>query len=432
MNNETNYEFVDRDYDSVVNGNEKKIQFYSRTFDAIHEKYKGWRYNRLMKKKIKKDEEIKKYANVAKMASIGAHNQEIVKRKLAKLQDQVEYLNLALEDEQYLRVSVRLLKVAERARNSISRWWKDFVKNIPVVGKFYQQKMDARDKPSDVQNTESVSEEYNVYSDDVISPQTVEKMINEQFEKDNSEEQKKDADDSNIEQEDTTYRFGRDELANMPGRIDVINPAYDNESESKNDQGDSEKVETGIIPAELNTSLIIPNEFTVNFEQSNDKSNDNNVEDNPEINNDTVINSNASIASSIDEQDSIAELERYREILKQQIEKKKQMALRKEKARQEYEQAQEKNNKARDENNYLKEMFSTRLNMMEANLNEESQKTQEELDLMCDKTNKLNSNTNQLGQANESLKAMCDELNDELNIGAQKNTTDNSKGGRLK
>lgn len=432
MNNETNYEFVDRDYDSVVNGNEKKIQFYSRTFDAIHEKYKGWRYNRLMKKKIKKDEEIKKYANVAKMASIGAHNQEIVKRKLAKLQDQVEYLNLALEDEQYLRVSVRLLKVAERARNRISRWWKDFVKNIPVVGKFYQQKMDARDKPSDVQNTESVSEEYNVYSDDVISPQTVEKMINEQFEKDNSEEQKKDADDSNIEQEDTTYRFGRDELANMPGRIDVINPAYDNESESKNDQGDSEKVETGIIPAELNTSLIIPNEFTVNFEQSNDKSNDNNVEDNPEINNDTVINSNASIASSIDEQDSIAELERYREILKQQIEKKKQMALRKEKARQEYEQAQEKNNKARDENNYLKEMFSTRLNMMEANLNEESQKTQEELDLMCDKTNKLNSNTNQLGQANESLKAMCDELNDELNIGAQKNTTDNSKGGRLK
>ena len=136
-NNETNYEFVDRDYNSIVNGNEKKIQFYSRTFDAIHNKYKLWRYNQLMKKKNKKEEDIKAYAKVANMASIGVHNQEIVKRKLAKLQDQVEYLNLAIEDENYLHVSVRLLKVAERARNSISRWWKDFIKNVPIVGKMY-------------------------------------------------------------------------------------------------------------------------------------------------------------------------------------------------------------------------------------------------------------------------------------------------------
>ena len=145
-NNKTNYEFVDRDYNSIVKGNEKKIQFYSRTFDAIHNKYKLWRYNQLMKKKNKKEEDIKAYAKVANMASIGVHNQEIVKSKLAKLQDQVEYLNLALEDENYLHVSVRLLKVAERARNSISRWWKDFIKNVPIVGKMYQQKMAANDE----------------------------------------------------------------------------------------------------------------------------------------------------------------------------------------------------------------------------------------------------------------------------------------------
>ena len=69
-------------------------------------------------------------------------------------------------------------------------------------------------------------------------------------------------------------------------------------------------------------------------------------------------------------------------------------------------------------------MISTRLNLMEESLNEESQKTQAELNLMCDKTNKLNSSTNQLDQANESLKAMCDELN----IGVQENANNNSKG----
>ena len=181
-NNKTNYEFVDRDYNSIVKGNEKKIQFYSRTFDAIHNKYKLWRYNQLMKKKNKKEEDIKVYAKVANMASIGVHNQEIVKRKLAKLQDQVEYLNLALEDENYLHVSVRLLKVAERARNSISRWWKDFIKNVPIVGKMYQQKMVANDEPSNVQD--------NINVDDIISPQTVEEMINKQFATDDNKEQK--------------------------------------------------------------------------------------------------------------------------------------------------------------------------------------------------------------------------------------------------
>ena len=51
-NNETNYEFVNRDYDGVINGNEKKIQFYSRTFSTIYDKYKVWHYDQIMKKKI--------------------------------------------------------------------------------------------------------------------------------------------------------------------------------------------------------------------------------------------------------------------------------------------------------------------------------------------------------------------------------------------
>lgn len=418
-NNETNYEFVDRDYDSVVNGNEKKIQFYSRTFDAIHNKYKLWRYNQLMKKKNKKEEDIKAYAKVANMASIGVHNQEIVKRKLAKLQDQVEYLNLALEDENYLHVSVRLLKVAERARNSISRWWKDFIKNVPIVGKMYQQKMAANDEPSNVQD--------NINVDDIISPQTVEEMINKQFATDDNKEQKQ---NSNINQEDTTYRFGRDELANMPGRIDVINPTNDNQTSTDNSQvknNDNNEIETGvsIISTEPNTSLIIPNEFVMPSEQYDSKTNEN-VQNNFETNtnSNSSINNNSDIITTINDQDTIAALEQYREILKKQIEKKKQMTLEKEKAQHEYEQAQEKNNKVRDENNYLKEMISTRLNLMEESLNEESQKTQAELNLMCDKTNKLNSSTNQLDQANESLKAMCDELN----IGVQENANNNSKG----
>ena len=415
-NNETNYEFVDRDYDSVVNGNEKKIQFYSRTFDAIHNKYKLWRYNQLMKKKNKKEEDIKAYAKVANMASIGVHNQEIVKRKLAKLQDQVEYLNLALEDENYLHVSVRLLKVAERARNSISRWWKDFIKNVPIVGKMYQQKMAANDEPSNVQD--------NINVDDIISPQTVEEMINKQFATDDNKEQKQ-----NSNQEDTTYRLGRAELANMPGRIDVINPTNDNQTSTDNSQvkNNNNEIETGvsIISTEPNTSLIIPNEFVMPSEQYDSKLNEN-VQNNFETNtnSNSSINNNSDIINTINDQDTIAALEQYREILKKQIEKKKQMTLEKEKAQHEYEQAQEKNNKVRDENNYLKEMISTRLNLMEESLNEESQKTQAELNLMCDKTNKLNSSTNQLDQANESLKAMCDELN----IGVQENVNNNSKG----
>lgn len=418
-NNETNYEFVDRDYDSVVNGNEKKIQFYSRTFDAIHNKYKLWRYNQLMKKKNKKEEDIKAYAKVANMASIGVHNQEIVKRKLAKLQDQVEYLNLALEDENYLHVSVRLLKVAERARNSISRWWKDFIKNVPIVGKMYQQKMAANDEPSNVQD--------NINVDDIISPQTVEEMINKQFATDDNKEQKQ---NSNINQEDTTYRLGRDELTNISGRIDAINPTNDNQTSTDNSQvknNDNNEIETGvsIISTEPNTSLIIPNEFVMPSEQYDSKLNEN-VQNNFETNtnSNSSINNNSDIITTINDQDTIAALEQYREILKKQIEKKKQMTLEKEKAQHEYEQAQEKNNKVRDENNYLKEMISTRLNLMEESLNEESQKTQAELNLMCDKTNKLNSSTNQLDQANESLKAMCDELN----IGVQENVNNNSKG----
>mgnify|MGYP005874776223 FL=1 len=415
-NNKTNYEFVDRDYNSIVKGNEKKIQFYSRTFDAIHNKYKLWRYNQLMKKKNKKEEDIKAYAKVANMASIGVHNQEIVKRKLAKLQDQVEYLNLALEDENYLHVSVRLLKVAERARNSISRWWKDFIKNVPIVGKMYQQKMAANDEPSNVQD--------NINVDDIISPQTVEEMINKQFATDDNKEQKQ-----NSNQEDTTYRLGRDELANMPGRIDVINPTNDNQTSTDNSQvkNNNNEIETGvsIISTEPNTSLIIPNEFVMPSEQYDSKLNEN-VQNNFETNtnSNSSINNNSDIITTINDQDTIAALEQYREILKKQIEKKKQMTLEKEKAQHEYEQAQEKNNKVRDENNYLKEMISTRLNLMEESLNEESQKTQAELNLMCDKTNKLNSSTNQLDQANESLKAMCDELN----IGVQENVNNDSKG----
>ena len=415
-NNKTNYEFVDRDYNSIVKGNEKKIQFYSRTFDAIHNKYKLWRYNQLMKKKNKKEEDIKAYAKVANMASIGVHNQEIVKRKLAKLQDQVEYLNLALEDENYLHVSVRLLKVAERARNSISRWWKDFIKNVPIVGKMYQQKMVANDEPSNVQD--------NINVDDIISPQTVEEMINKQFATDDNTEQKQ-----NSNQEDTTYRLGRDELTNISGRIDDINPTNDNQTSTDNSQvkNNNNEIETGvsIISTEPNTSLIIPNEFVMPSEQYDSKLNEN-VQNNFETNtnSNSSINNNSDIITTINDQDTIAALEQYREILKKQIEKKKQMTLEKEKAQHEYEQAQEKNNKVRDENNYLKEMISTRLNLMEESLNEESQKTQAELNLMCDKTNKLNSSTNQLDQANESLKAMCDELN----IGVQENVNNNSKG----
>lgn len=415
-NNKTNYEFVDRDYNSIVKGNEKKIQFYSRTFDAIHNKYKLWRYNQLMKKKNKKEEDIKAYAKVANMASIGVHNQEIVKRKLAKLQDQVEYLNLALEDENYLHVSVRLLKVAERARNSISRWWKDFIKNVPIVGKMYQQKMAANDEPSNVQD--------NINVDDIISPQTVEEMINKQFATDDNKEQKQ-----NSNQEDTTYRLGRDKLTNISGRIDDINPTNDNQTSTDNSQvkNNNNEIETGvsIISTEPNTSLIIPNEFVMPSEQYDSKLNEN-VQNNFETNtnSNSSINNNSDIITTINDQDTIAALEQYREILKKQIEKKKQMTLEKEKAQHEYEQAQEKNNKVRDENNYLKEMISTRLNLMEESLNEESQKTQAELNLMCDKTNKLNSSTNQLDQANESLKAMCDELN----IGVQENVNNDSKG----
>ena len=407
---------MDRDYNSIVKGNEKKIQFYSRTFDAIHNKYKLWRYNQLMKKKNKKEEDIKAYAKVANMASIGVHNQEIVKRKLAKLQDQVEYLNLALEDENYLHVSVRLLKVAERARNSISRWWKDFIKNVPIVGKMYQQKMAANDEPSNVQD--------NINVDDIISPQTVEEMINKQFATDDNKEQKQ-----NSNQEDTTYRLGRDELTNISGRIDDINPTNDNQTSTDNSQvkNNNNEIETGvsIISTEPNTSLIIPNEFVMPSEQYDSKLNEN-VQNNFETNtnSNSSINNNSDIITTINDQDTIAALEQYREILKKQIEKKKQMTLEKEKAQHEYEQAQEKNNKVRDENNYLKEMISTRLNLMEESLNEESQKTQAELNLMCDKTNKLNSSTNQLDQANESLKAMCDELN----IGVQENVNNNSKG----
>ena len=418
-NNETNYEFVDRDYDSVVNGNEKKIQFYSRTFDAIHDKYKKWRQNKLKRSIVNTENQIYSNTNILNKVYLSEHSQDKIKRKLEHLQDKVEYLNLALEDENYLHVSVRLLKVAERARNSISRWWKDFIKNVPVVGKMYEQKIAANDEPSNVQD--------NINVDDIISPQTVEEMINKQFATDDNKEQKQ---NSNINQEDATYRLGRDELANMPGRIDVINPTNDNQTSTANSQvenNDNNEIETGvsIISTEPNTSLIIPNEFVMPSEQYDSKPNEN-VQDNFETNtnSNSSINNNSDIITTINDQDTIAALEQYREILKKQIEKKKQMTLEKEKAQHEYEQAQEKNNKVRDENNYLKEMISTRLNLMEESLNEESQKTQAELNLMCDKTNKLNSSTNQLDQANESLKAMCDELN----IGVQENANNNSKG----
>ena len=414
-NNETNYEFVDRDYDSVVNGNEKKIQFYSRTFDAIHDKYKKWRQNKLKRSIVNTENQIYSNTNILNKVYLSEHSQDKIKRKLEHLQDKVEYLNLALEDENYLHVSVRLLKVAERARNSISRWWKDFIKNVPVVGKMYEQKIAANDEPSNVQD--------NINVDDIISPQTVEEMINKQFATDDNKEQEN---NSSINQEDTTYRFGRDELANMPGRVDVINPTNDNQNSTNNSQAENNSninPEDGI--SVTNGSLIIPNEFTIPFEQYDNKPNEN-VQNNSETNtnSNSSINNNSDTATATNDQDTIAALEQYKEILKKQIEKKKQMALEKEKAQHEYEQAQEKNNKVRDENNYLKEMISTRLNLMEESLNEESQKTQAELNLMCDKTNKLNSSTNQLDQANESLKAMCNELN----IGVQENVNNNSKG----
>ena len=264
--------------------------------------------------------------------------------------------------------------------------------------------------------------------DDIISPQTVEEMINKQFATDDNKEQKQ---NSNINQEDTTYRLGRDELTNISERIDDINPTNDNQTSTDNSQvnnnNNNNEIETSvsIISTEPNTSLIIPNEFVMPSEQYDSKLNEN-VQNNFETNtnSNSSINNNSDIITTINDQDTIAALEQYREILKKQIEKKKQMTLEKEKAQHEYEQAQEKNNKVRDENNYLKEMISTRLNLMEESLNEESQKTQAELNLICDKTNKLNSSTNQLDQANESLKAMCDELN----IGVQENVNNNSKG----
>lgn len=409
-NNETNYEFVDRDYDSVVNGNEKKIQFYSRTYDAICNKYKQWRRNKIKKSIVNVENQIYSNTNILNNVNLSEHSQDKINRKLANLQDKVEYLNLALEDASYLNTSVRLLKVAERAKNSISRWWKDFIKNTPVIGRMYQQEIVANDEPNNVQNND-------INVDDIISPQTVEEMINKQF-----------SNDENKEQEDTTYRFGRDELANMPGRIDVINPINENETSTDNSQVENTddnaiKTDANVVSTEFSAPIINPNEFTMPFEQYDNKPNES-IQNNSETNVNSSINNNYDTITSVNDQETIAALEQYREILKKQIEKKKQMTLEKEKAQHEYEQAQEKNNKVRDENNHLKEMISTRLNLMEESLNEESQKTQAELNLMCDRTNKLNSSTNQLDQANESLKAMCDELN----IGVQENTNNNFKG----
>lgn len=409
-NNETNYEFVDRDYDSVVNGNEKKIQFYSRTYDAICNKYKQWRRNKIKKSIVNVENQIYSNTNILNNVNLSEHSQDKINRKLANLQDKVEYLNLALEDASYLNTSVRLLKVAERAKNSISRWWKDFIKNTPVIGRMYQQEIVANDEPNNVQNND-------INVDDIISPQTVEEMINKQF-----------SNDENKEQEDTTYRFGRDELANMPGRIDVINPINENETSTDNSQVENTddnaiKTDANVVSTEFSAPIINPNEFTMPFEQYDNKPNES-IQNDSETNINSSINNNYDTITSVNDQETIAALEQYREILKKQIEKKKQMTLEKEKAQHEYEQAQEKNNKVRDENNHLKEMISTRLNLMEESLNEESQKTQAELNLMCDRTNKLNSSTNQLDQANESLKAMCDELN----IGVQENTNNNFKG----
>ncbi len=421
-NNETNYEFVDRDYDSVVNGNEKKIQFYSRTYDAICNKYKQWRQNKIKKSIVNVENQIYSNTNILNNVNLSEHSQDKINRKLANLQDKVEYLNLALDDEKYLNTNVRLLKVAERAKNSIGRWWKDFIKNVPVVGKIHQKSVVVKDDASKI----------NV--DDIISPQTVEEMINAQFDENNkveqtvnSEQNKPSHDTPNFNQGDTIYRFGPVELANMPGKRDIIDPTYnDAEMESSkiddNDDKVENKVETGMIPVDVNTSLIVPGEYEKNFRSDIDGVNGNsNIENVSESYIDDIISGSANI---IDDKDTIESLEQYRAILKKQAEKKKQMNLQRKEAMKEYERAQEKNNEVRDQNSYLKNVISSRLNMMEMKLNEESQKTQEELDLMRDKTDKLNSNTSQLDQSNESLKVMCNELN----IDVQTNINDSVKG----
>lgn len=466
-NDETNYEFVNRDCENVISGNEKKIQFYSKTYESIYDKYKNWRTKRIEKNMIDKENQIYKINNIIDKGRLSVRDERLIIRKREKLKDEVEYLNLALVDEHYLHVNVRLLKVAGRAKNSICRWWKDFIKGIPIVGKMYEKHVVANDEHSEAQNSElnvddiispeSVSKmidnqfqqndsqenitQMNNNSDDAISPESINRMIDNQFQHNDDQEDRasvnSDSDvvispdavdkmisdrfgysDSqnvieqkkNVSSDDfknSEYRFGRAELADMPGRFDFIGSSDSNETKNEvmalQSNSSDTSTELRVIPDEV-TSLSIPDEFKINLKSETDGS--------------TID------TSIIDDKDTIEELQQYKEIIKRQAAKRREMSLKKQKVMDDYKKAQEKNNEVRDQHSYLTEMISSRLNAMENDLNLESQKTQEELSLVRSKTDKLNSDTTKLGLSNESLKAMCDELN----IGVQEKSNVSSKG----
>lgn len=403
-NNEIN--FLDRDCENVTGGNEKKIQFYSKTYSSICEKYRNWRYNSLIKQKTEKEEKIKDFAKIADMKSIGTRNQQLIKRKMAQLQDQVEYLNLALDDEQYLHVSVRLLKVAERARNSIVRWWADFIKYIPIVGK---KKEEAN---TNNQNSETRNDGINV--DDIISPESVIRMIDDEFTSNETVSNRNTASKDEL----IPVQTSSTELRAIPAENSAAVVASRDEFVPV-----PSSMELPAIPSDVNddfsnTSYPFDQDSFTNM-SSGIGSVNKDEESNVESYIDAIMNGNSSM---VNDQDTIKSLQEYKEILKRQNDKKRELDLQKQRALEEYQKAQAKNNEVRDQNSYLREVISSRLDAMENDLNMESQRTQEQLTLMRDKTNELNSNTNKLDHSNESLKAMCDELN----IGVQ--TKESFKG----
>lgn len=460
------YEPIDRDYENVPSGKERKILFYSKTLETIRKKYWNWRSTRLQKKKNQIKQQIGVQQKIISDQSIGERNQKKRARIVERLQDKIDLIDLELETTHYPSIKVRLLKVAERARKNISACWTDFIKNIPIVGRIYRNHMVMEAATDDVSEGP-----IQVGGDDSnISYESVKDMVESQLDAAEASDERQsnsssttngwdstdfETPNSTIEspENDSTYRLGREELAGLNnGLVDastIMSPSEIKASQeriigdstqpdipvtfSETTQSDQSKSEQTIpvIPPErsdfqayeipsfsnmtsgaTDSSSALTQEddmhFTVPVQRLEGEYQDFTLQQN------TSLDQMVGTDSDRHEETLDADFQKYSAILKDQTDRRYRMNEKYQEdmgeAKEQYSDAKEKNKSARAANEFMKDAIAAALGQLEQEMKDEAKRKEAEVQSIRDATTELDSDTDRLEKANQSLREMCDAL----------------------
>lgn len=453
---------VDRSYENVIPvKNDKKIQLYPKTFEKIHNRYWDWRVKHLRKKQIQLEGKIAVEQRIANDPYIGKHNVDKIQRKIDKMKDKIEFIELELETTRYPSVSVRLLKVVERARNRISEWWNNIIKVTPKKEKNVvmnaasldvseQKRSDVHIEPS-FDTTKKMQDIVNdsFTASSPITAENLKNMVNSKVEAMKENASNKEAQETfsadfsdNLTSEydsmgGSTYRLGREELAerNNGSIVDasnIMSPSSIIESQQKinsvpfvenNAQGGLEnyfnndsnlsnvEVNSGVEPIVVperepeETGYGVNNEYVqqddMHYELSGEY-NDSTFGEEASV--DQMISNNSNNSSDNDV------LRVYMERYLEQEKKRKEFESQHQEAVKNYNTAVEQNEKARDYEMRLQNLIAEKLTERDQELREDELRTNKDISDLNKMAKQIGDETSELTTANDSLAKMCETL----------------------